>query len=58
MSNKYWLKIKYVNSDDFGDKQFNHYYELYAGERLIWSDYTIDMPTLNKVLNELKGGVL
>lgn len=54
MSNQYWLKILMVDGDDYGDKTFKFYYELYKGKKQIWSDYTVEQPSLKNVLNSLE----
>lgn len=54
MSDKYWLKITPVDSDDYGDKQFKFYSELHKGGATIWTDYHREMPTLKQVLKSLE----
>lgn len=43
-----------VDSDDYGDKQWKYYSELYKGKLLVWTDYHREMPTLKQVLAEVE----
>lgn len=51
---KYRLEVQEVDGDDYGDKQWTYYYELYDGDRLVWQDYTRVRPRLHSVLKELQ----
>ena len=54
MTDKYSLRVTPVNSDDYKDTRWNYYSELYRDNKLIWSDYHVEQPTLKKIITSLE----